>query len=314
MNQPAFEADIRAEPEALARLLDADAPSLPDLTAARRVVMIGMGSSAFAAHATAVHLRARGVDAHVELASAATPMPPDPSTTAIGISASGSTQETVEALARHHGTSRTIAITNDAAGPITAVADEVIPLGAGPEEGGVACRTYLLTLASLLRASGVATAAMRPAVGAIAAIADASDTWRDTLVDILDDGPAYVIAPWERLSSALQGALMLREGPRIPADGCETGDWLHVDVYLSKRPDYRAILLRGSAFDDGVMAWARERRCSVVAIGPTIDGATQTVGYHGDGDPLVRLLAETSILELAASALWARRLAAGVMP
>ena len=50
------------------------------------------------------------------------------------------------------------------------------------------------------------------------------------------DGPVYTIAPYERLSSALQSALMFREAPRIAADGCETGDWLHVDLYLTKHP------------------------------------------------------------------------------
>ncbi|MSO47598.1 MAG: SIS domain-containing protein [Thermoleophilia bacterium] len=318
MNQPAFHADILAEPTAVTALLDAYAAEQPhtgiDLLGARRVVLLGMGSSYFAAHAAAVALRARGVDAHVELASAATPMPPTADTIAIGISASGGSEETIEALRRHRGTSRTIAITNAPESAITEGIDTVMPLLCGEEAGGIACRSYLLTLAVLQLLCGTDAAAIRAAVPALEGIIGTTDAWLDPLVTLLDDGPAYVIAPWERLSSALQGALMLREAPRIPADGCETGDWLHVDVYLSKHPDYRAILLRGSRYDEGVLDWARQRTSSIVAVGAPIDDAVQTIRYPGDDDPLVQLLAENTILELAACELWARRISADRMP
>ena len=41
--------------------------------------------------------------------------------------------------------------------------------------------------------------------------------------------------------------------PRIAADAAETGDWLHVDVCLGKRPRYAAFLFAGSRFDAGVL-------------------------------------------------------------
>lgn len=318
MNQPAFLDDVLAEPAALASLLDRYAADRPhaglDLLGARRVVLLGMGSSAFAAHAAAVALRARGVDAHVELASAVTPLPPSPDTIAIGISASGTSEETVEALSRHVGTSRTVAITNAPDAPLAARADIVLPLHAGEERGGIACRTYLLTLAVLQLLVGTAPDRIAAAVPALEGLIAGRNAWLEALVESLADGPAYVVAPWERLSSALQGALMLREAPRIPADGCETGDWLHVDVYLTKHPGYRAVLLRGSRYDAGVLDWARQRASSIIAVGAPIDGAAHVIRYPGDDDPLTRLLAETAVLELAAAALWERRLADGRMP
>lgn len=318
MNQPGFHDDILAEAETLAGLLDHCSrdplPGDADLAAARRVVLIGMGSSYFAAHSAAVLLRARGVDAHVELASAATPLRPAPDLVAVGISASGASEETIEALGRHHGTSRTLAITNAPEAAIAAVADELLPLRAGDEAGGIACRTYLHTLALLHLLAGVEHARVAAAVPALGALLAGRDRWLDPLVDLLADGPAYVIAPWERLASALQGALMLREAPRIPADGCETGDWLHVDVYLSKHPDYRAVLLRGSRYDAGVMEWARERRARIVAIGEPIADAVQTIDLGDGNDSVVRHLVENTVLELAACELWRRRIAADRMP
>ena len=160
-------------------------------------------------------------------------------------------------------------------GALAATADVVLPLHAGVEEGGVACLTFQATLAVLQLLAGRVTGAgpgtdeLRPAVDAAAALRVSRGAWLDELADRLATAATtYAIAPAERLSSALQSALMLREGPRLPADATETGDWLHVDVYLSKRPGYTALLFPGSRFDDGVMAYARERGSAIVAIGP----------------------------------------------
>jgi len=119
------------------------------------------------------------------------------------------------------------------------------------------------------------------------------------------------IAPAERLSSALQSALVLREGPRVAADAAETGDWLHVDVYLSKRPRYAAFLFAGSRFDAGVLEWSVTRKFPVVAVGPSVPGATIEVTYPGAGSPFVPLLVETGVAELVAAELWLRRVAVG---
>ena len=154
--------------------------------------------------------------------------------------------------------------------------------------------------------AGVPVDALRPAVAAAQAIVDGRAAWLDELLEIVGDGPVYTIAPYERLSSALQSALMFREAPRIAADGCETGDWLHVDLYLTKHPGYRALLFTGSRYDPEVMTWARERASSIVAVGRTMRGPPCT--FAVPDDPLVAVLVETMVAELAASELWRRRL------
>ena len=306
MNQPGFERDILSEPDVLADMLDAyEARSSPlrgvDLAGARRVVMLGMGSSAFAAQMACVALRGRGVDAHAELASTAAPFPPSRDTVAIGISASGTSEETVEAFRRHAGVSRTIAITNYPERALAEGADHVLPLLAGVEEGGVSCKSFQTTLAVLALLGGAPAGALRPAVPAARAIIDSRGSWLDELVSrITGCHTLYTIAPVERLSSALESALMFREGPRIAADATETGDWLHVDVYLTKHPGYTALLFTGSRSDDGVMEWVRVRSSSVVAIGSALEGAAQVVPVPA---PLAWLV-ETMVAELAAAALW----------
>jgi hypothetical protein len=74
-------------------------------------------------------------------------------------------------------------------------------------------------------------------------------------------------APARRLCSAQQGALMLREGPRRFAVGCESGDWAHVDVYLTKNTDYRLLVFAGSSWEDGITEWTLPRSTTVVSVG-----------------------------------------------
>ncbi len=308
MDPDGFLADILDEPRALAGVIDTFSQSPPEpLTG--RVLFLGMGSSRFAALAAASRLRAAGVDAHVEYSSAEALPPPSPDLTVIAISATGATPETIGAAARYRGTSRVIAVTNQPDGLLAAAADDVLALGVGEEHGGVACKTYQATVAVVLMLAGVQPDLMRPAVGAVAHLVDGRADWIGSALDVLGGGALDVIAPAERLSSAEQSALMLREAPRIRAAACETGDWLHVDVYLTRPPGYRAILLPGSPFDSMVVDWIERRRGAFVAIGEPVEGAAAQVGYPGADDPLVALLAETAAVELLAAELWRRSLA-----
>jgi hypothetical protein len=94
---------------------------------------------------------------------------------------------------------------------------------------------------------------------------------------------------------------MLREVPRVRADACETGDWSHVDVYLSKLPGLGLVLLRGSAWEAEVMDWALARDCPVVTVGGPLPGAAVDVPIPGVEDPVVRMLAEVRVCELLAA-------------
>ena len=134
---------------------------------------------------------------------------------------------------------------------------------------------------------------------------DRRGEWLEPAMSLLD-GPngVYTIAPAERLSSAEQSALMFREGPRRAATQCETGDWSHVDVYLTKTLDYRAILFPGSPYDDQAMEWIRERGSTVFTVGGKLPDAKGSVRYRHDDDPDVALLTETLVAELIAARWW----------
>jgi glutamine---fructose-6-phosphate transaminase (isomerizing) len=309
--------DVLREPETLEHVLDlyegGDSPlNALELEGLSRVRLIGMGSSRFAALSVASMLRALGVDAAAERSSMFAGTPAGPKVLAVCISANGETPETIEHAERHRGVSRVVAITNKPESRLAGVADVVLPVEAGVERGGVACRTYQATLAVLIRLAGRLGAQLpdlRPAVAAGRAIRDGREAWLDQTVEVLG-GAVAVVAPDERISSAEQGALAFREGPRIPATACEAGDWAHVDVYLTRRPGYRALLFAGSRFDAKFAEWMQRRGAAFVAVGGAVEGAALTI-EHGAGHPLCALLVETSVAELLAGELWRRSLRDG---
>lgn len=308
--------DLERKPEALERLARAleagDALATLPGAAPRRVVLIGMGSSRYAAEVAAARLRAQGIDAVAELASLEVGTRPDPDTLVLAISASGRSVETLHAAERLRGSPLAV-ITEQVEAPLAAAATAgVVPLHAGAETSGVACRTFQHTLLVLLAiearwSSGSldVPALCRRTATATSWLLDHRAEWLPAVADALD-GPdgVHVIAPAERWSSAAQSALMVREGPRRPATGSETGDWSHVDVYLTKTLDYRALFLPGSRWDDQALDWLLQRGSTVVALGGEVPDAVATVRYPGDEDPLLALTTETLIAELVAASWW----------
>ena len=97
---------------------------------------------------------------------------------------------------------------------------------------------------------------------------------------------------------------MLREGPRLPAVGCETGDWSHVDVYLTKTTDYRLLVFAGSEWERQLAEWTTARGSTVVGVGGDVAEAVCNLRYPGDSDDIVRLLTEVLVPELIAARAW----------
>jgi fructoselysine-6-P-deglycase FrlB-like protein len=319
MNPLAYLADLETKPRWLDLLADrlalgnpwAEAPSDVD-----RVLLFGMGSSGYAAADAARDLRVAGFDAVFEPSSVEATWPPDPHLLVVAISASGESAETMDAIERFRGRSPIVALTNAPASTLAAAADHVVELLAGEETGGVACRTFQHT-GLLLRAleahlTGIEedlAVLTRATAHATAELLRTSGDWLPAIAATLAS-PAglYLIAPAERLASAQQGALMIREGPRLPAVACETGDWAHVDVYLTKTLDYRAMVFPGSRWDVQALDWLQRRGSTFVAVGADVAGAAHSIRYPGDDDPDVARSTEILIPELLAAAWWRARI------
>ena len=280
----------------------------------RRLVLLGMGSSHFANSVLALRLQAAGVNAIAVLASA-DPLPQvDASDVVIAVSASGGSAETVDAIGKYSGRCTTIAMTNTSGSAIEAACDAHVSMLAGKEEGGVACRSFAHTLGlhvALLEflVGGVSSSSLISAsANAVEDLLTRRDEWLAPMSELLlgPDGTA-IVGPARRLASAQQSALMLREGPRLPAIACETGDWSHIDVYLTKTTDYRMLLLPGSKWEPQLLDWCAQRGSTVVALGADIPGAAYVLRYAGDDVDDVRLLSEAVVCEVIAQRAWQRQ-------
>ena len=321
MEPNGFRSDVERTPDTLALLADAiETGSLPldDVpTDVDRILLLGMGSSMYAAGVAAARMRSVGLDAVAELASSSLLPPPSRRTLVVAVSATGGSTETVDAVARYSGRGPVVALTEQPDSPVAQAADLVLPLQAGPELGGVACRSYRHTLALLLALGSRFSPAVavdlgdscRRAAAATADLLDRRGDWLPQIADLLD-GPdgSWVCAPAARMASAQQSALMLREGPRRPSYACETGDWSHVDVYLTKTLDYRMLLLSGSAYEPELLRWTAERGSTVVAVGPSVgapaEGTAAVLRFPDDALDDVRLLTETTVAELVTHRWW----------
>jgi fructoselysine-6-P-deglycase FrlB-like protein len=313
MRPDLFGDDLHRKPEVLRRLAAGLREHDPWEFLAQppqRVVLLGMGSSAYAGGVVAARLRAGGLVAVSELASSDLLPRWDTGTLAVAVSASGRSRETLDALGRLPPGVTTVALTNETDSDLAARCDHVVPMHAETEVSGVACRTFQHTLVTGLaleaRLRGTSLLELAETVERSAEATEhllrTTDDWLPETTRLLAGTQGtHLAAPARRLSSAQQGALMLREVPRRAAVACEAGDWAHVDVYLTKNTDYRLLVFAGSSWDDGILEWTRPRGTDVVAVGGELPGAAVEVRYPHDDVDDVRLLTEVLVPELVAA-------------
>lgn len=310
--------DILAAPDELAVVIDRHKrgiAALPEgLVERPRWVLIGMGSSGFAARDAAAALRSVGHDAIAEVASASGGTPAGADTLAIVISNSGRTAETVAAAARHHHRSGVIALTSEPASALAAEADAVLPLvGERAETSGIATLSSRSTVAALRLLAGevdpsLAGTGIATAIPSLETLLDDRAAWLTRAGDVLATGrPVHVLGDGLRLGGVEQAALMLREAPRIEAFAWDTGDWLHVGLY-TLFPGDAVLLFSGSPADDEAIRTVHARGSKVVVVGDDRDDSDLHVPLPVmvTQDPAIRSLVESAVPELLSAELWAR--------
>jgi glutamine---fructose-6-phosphate transaminase (isomerizing) len=310
--------DILAAPDELAVAIDLHKrgiAALPEgLLDRPRWVLIGMGSSGYAARDAAAALRSVGHDAIAEVASASGATPPGADTLAIVISNSGRTAETVAAAARHHHRSGVIALTAEPASALAVEADAVLPLvGERAETSGISTLSSRSTVAALRLLAGEADPSLggkgiASAIPSLETLLDDRAAWLTRAGDALATGrPIHVLGDGLRLGAVEQAALMLREAPRIEAFAWDTGDWLHVGLY-TLFPGDAVLLFSGSPADDEAIRTAHARGSKVVVVGDDRDDSDLHVPLPVTvtEDPALRALVESAVPELLAAELWAR--------
>lgn len=303
MDRDLFLKDVSRKPSVLEQLQGYDF-GWPDLRG-KRIFFVGMGSSHFAAKTIAHRLQVRGINAYAMLASAEVLPLINDNDVVIAITASGNSVETNEFISRIKVP--VLLLTNNE--HLQVGNSSTIYMNATKEEGGVSSLSYMATLIALLQLEENLTEksllndSVSKAVTASKHILDSQELWKPLLSEFVlgPDGVQFA-APLERLASAEQSALMIRECARKKADASEVGDWSHIDVYLTKSTDYRLITFTGSRWTDQMLDWTTKRGSKVLLIGDKSPNAE--LDYPYSDNELVQLLAEVTFAEVVGAMNW----------
>jgi glutamine---fructose-6-phosphate transaminase (isomerizing) len=314
------DAEIRAQPDVVARLLEREAVALRALAAELRrrrpryAVIAARGSSdnaaRYAQHVLGRILRLPVVLATPSLHTLYDAPPRFIDAIVVGISQSGASPDVVSVVAEgaRQG-ALTAAITNDPTSPLAAAAAHVVDLGAGEERSVAATKTYTASLAAIaaLAAEGdpeltrdvarlpEALAAQLALAGDAAAAVDAAAGWER--LTVVGRGAHY--------ATAFEAALKVRELAGIVAEAYSPADLLHGPI-ATAGPGQPLLAIAPSGPTEGSMreliAAARERGAHVAAIGH--DPAL--------GDPFLELVEVPEWLGPAVAIVPAQLLAVGL--
>ncbi len=150
-----FEREIREQPEVWERIARSDAAAKLAGALEGEIILVGSGSSLFAAQLGAIALRRRGISAHALAASEARgDNRAYQDRVIIAISQSGRSADVLAAVDVLNP-KRTIALTNSIAAPLTERADVTIDVLAGPEFAIPASKSVSSTIAILLSAASL---------------------------------------------------------------------------------------------------------------------------------------------------------------
>ena len=230
-----FEREIREQPDAWERLARSDAADRLAAALSGDTLLIGSGSSLFAAQLGAIALRRRGANAS---AVAATEACGDhlayEGRIVVAISQSGRSSDVLLALdaLRPRGV---VALTNTADSPLGMRADVTVDVGAGPERAIPATKSVSSTIAVLLAAatllggenSRTAPVLLETAQSIRAWLADSVRTLRGPAALIACRRDVLVLGTDYGAPIAREAALKFEEATYLHAEGFEAGEFRH---------------------------------------------------------------------------------------
>ncbi|MDE2482756.1 MAG: SIS domain-containing protein [bacterium] len=231
-----FEREIREQPEVWERVARGSVAAALAERLVGEIVLVGSGSSLFAAQLGAQALRRRGITAHALAASEALrDHRAYVGRTVVALSQSGASTDLLRALdvlAPAHA----IALTNTVASPLGERAETTLDVGAGPERAIPATKSVTATIAILLAAASHLGGEHPRTVEDLLATAACVRAWlarerHDEMLgaanaiaarhDVVFLGTAYG-APIAR-----EAALKFKEATYLHAEGFEAGEFRH---------------------------------------------------------------------------------------
>jgi len=153
------------------------------------------------------------------------------------ISQSGKSDDLIAfAEAAHRAGAVTVAVTNDSAAPLAATCPFVLPIGAGPELSVAATKTFVATVAALIRLTAAWTG-MQELSTALARLpprlaAAAELDWRPAADALAGANSLVTIGRGPTLAIAREAALKLKETCNLHAEAFSGAEFLHGPVAL----------------------------------------------------------------------------------
>jgi glucosamine--fructose-6-phosphate aminotransferase (isomerizing) len=286
-----------------AELVSFDSLDTETFDGVETVQFVACGTSYHAALYGAQLLRNRGVDARAYLASEyAVGCPPlDERTLLVGVTQSGETADTLEALRYGHGEGvRTLAVTNVVGSTAARECDDAVFIRAGPEIGVAATKTFSSQVATLALLAERLRKAIRgsysdDAVTFLAAVA----ALPDQVSAVLDDDAVGDVAGRYRDSDAyffvgratghpvaLEGALKLKEISYEHAEGFPAGELKHGPLALVT-PRTPVFAVCTGEYPDKLRATVEEVRARGAPVVAVTTRALADVGTAADETMLV---------------------------
>jgi glucosamine--fructose-6-phosphate aminotransferase (isomerizing) len=315
--------EIQEQPVALRQTLEgrvredgADLTEFPpgSFEDVRRVQLVACGTS-YHASLYGEHLLSNwGVPASASLASeyAVYPPPIDERTLVVGVTQSGETADTLEALAvASERGARTLALTNVVGSSAARACDDALFIRAGPEIGVAATKTFSSQVATLLLLANRLVADREgtdPAVegGQLDSLPSLPDQVGSVLEDArakrvadryLSDEGHFFIGRGNAVPVALEGALKFKEITYEHAEGFPAGELKHGPLALvtAETPVFAVCTGRDEAKLESAIREVQTRDAPVVAVAPrsmtsvieTADEALTVPATHPDLTPIL---------------------------
>jgi len=285
--------------------------SFADVT---RVQFVACGTSYHAGLYGECLLEADGVSAESFVASeyAVYPPPVDEHTLVVGVTQSGETADTLEALrVAREGGARTLAVTNTVGSSAARECDDALFIRAGPEIGVAATKTFSSQVATLVilagrlvgDVTGEVPADHRARLESLQSLPSAVRTVLDTSTAehvaerYLSDDGHFFIGRGTALPVALEGALKFKEITYEHAEGFPAGELKHGPLALvtPETPVFAMCTGQDPAKVESSTSEIQTRGAPVVAIAPrsmtdvieTADEALTVPATHPDLIPVL---------------------------
>jgi glutamine---fructose-6-phosphate transaminase (isomerizing) len=214
----------------------------------------------------------------------------------LSISQSGRSDDLVESarMAKAAG-AISVAMVNDTASPLAAASDIVLPIGAGPEHAVAATKTFVASLAALLRLAAAWTgepgfaSALERLPDRLAAASELD--WSAALGALTDATSLLTLGRGPTLAIAREAALKFKETCDLPAEPFSSAEFMHGPVSLVDRHYPVLIFMPTDAAGKGLPELAADLRSKGASVFVTgTDAAPDSLPAlppaHADADAI----------------------------